>query len=73
MARRSELEGEDAAAIMLVAFFITCIAAFVRHLWWIISICMGSAPIHGGHIVIAIFGVLFPPFGVLHGFWLWFN
>jgi len=34
---------------------------------------MTSATLDTGKAIIALVGVLFPPFGVLHGLWLWFH
>lgn len=61
----------EIAGITLV---FTCIAAFFRHLWWIATICMTPmGVVTAGQVLLAIFGVVFPPLGVVHGFWLWFH
>jgi hypothetical protein len=64
---------EDYAFLLVFALVATLLAAFVRHVWWIITICMLNQPIYGGQIVLAIIGIIFPPIGALHGIWLWVN
>lgn len=60
-------------AVAGLVFLATSIAAFIRHVWWIIGVCMSSLPVTGGQVVLAIGGIAFPPLGVLHGIWLWLN
>ena len=71
--RRSQLDAEDWVAVFMVATFFTALAAFIRHIWWIFTICMSGAPLTGGHVVLAVIGLVFPPIGALHGVWLWCN
>lgn len=70
---RSRMDADDYVAIAFLALAITTIAAFIRHVWWIITICMSSQPLYGGQVVLAVLGVIFPPLGALHGVWLWLN
>lgn len=60
-------------ALSGVALVATTIAAFIRHVWWIITICMTGASVTAGQVMLAIFGIMFPPLGVLHGVWLWMH
>lgn len=71
--RRSRFDAEDFVATTLVSLFLVSVAAFIRHIWWIITICMSGQPIVGGQVVLAIIGIVFPPVGALHGVWLWLN
>lgn len=64
---------DDVWAFGLIALVVTSVAAFIRHVWWIITICMTGSPVTGGQVVLAIFGIMFPPFGALHGIWLWLH
>lgn len=60
--------------LALVAFLLTNFAAFVEHIWWTISLCMSTTEIiTGGRAALMILGVLFPPLGCLHGWYLWFH
>lgn len=63
----------EVGVIAMIVGVLSCIGAFITHAWWIITLCMSGAALTGGQIVIAIFGTVFPPLGVLHGFWLWFH
>lgn len=70
---RSRFDADDYVALFFIVLIATMIAAFIRHVWWIITICMMNQPIYGGQIVLAIIGIIFPPIGALHGIWLWVN
>lgn len=71
--RRYWFDADDWVAVFVVTAFFTGLAGFIRHVWWIITICMSGAPLTGGHVVLAIIGIVFPPVGALHGVWLWLN
>ncbi len=71
---RHESDGSgDGAALAGCLVMVLGFAAYVRHCWWTLTMLMADAPLYGGKVVIAIGGILFPPFGVLHGVWLWFH
>lgn len=61
----------DAGAIALFGSMIllglTLLVAYCTHIWWIIGMLMADQPLYGGKIAIALLGVFFPPFGVVHG------
>lgn len=49
-------------------------AAFLTHVYWIIHILMSAGnAIPAGKVILALFGIFLPPFGVMHGVYLWFN
>jgi hypothetical protein len=58
--------------LFTVAFYISMIASFLTHISWTLYMLMGSEEITAKIAVIMLAGTFFPPFGVLHGFWLWF-
>lgn len=67
------VDADDMGVYALLALFVGALAAFVTHLYWIIHLLMTSAAIPGGKVLLAVIGVLFPPFGCVHGVYLWFN
>jgi hypothetical protein len=48
-------------------------AAFIQHCLWTIGLLMADATPAAGKIAIAVLGIFVPPFGALHGVWLWVN
>lgn len=61
------LTAASAAAILAT------VAAYITHLFWIISLLMSDVSVPAGKVIIAIVGLLVPPLGCVHGFWLWFH
>ena len=57
----------------MIGLLLTFFAAFIRHAWWIISMMMSGEATTAGKLALAILGIVFPPIGVLHGFWLWMH
>ena len=63
-----------AIAVFSVFSLAVATCAYVRHLWWTLTILQndGSA-LTAGKAIMAALGVVVPLFGALHGIWLWFH
>lgn len=59
--------------VALVALWTANLAAFIRHIYWTIMLMSDGVPVTTGKAVLAIGGILIPPLGVVHGFFLWFR
>jgi len=56
-----------------LALMLTAFAAFITHLWWIITYALPNlSTISAGEAIICFAG-LFPPLGAIHGFVIWFT
>lgn len=51
---------------------LSMIAGFITHCFWIFAMLMNDTATDG-RLLLALFGVLLPPIGCLHGVYLWFN
>lgn len=50
---------------------ITFIASYLTHIFWVFGLAMSEASINAMQVVVAIFGTIIPPLGLIHGFYLW--
>lgn len=66
--------GFGVAMTAIVTLVGSAFAGFITHIFWIFNVLMGSpALITGGKVAIMFLGILIPPIGVLHGWYLWFS
>jgi len=63
---------DSGVVIAVNLFFLSCFAAWLTHVVWIISMLL-LPTIPTGHIVIGVLGAFMPPIGVIHGFMIWFG
>lgn len=67
----------DAGPLAALAFFVliilTPLAAWVTHIFWIISTLASSAGATVGQMVLGGIGAFMPPVGVVHGIMIWFG
>lgn len=61
-----------AVFVIWAAGLLTVVAGWITHIFWIFKLA-SSAAVTGGQVALMILGVLAPPIGALHGFWLWFH
>lgn len=59
--------------IAIVAFVMTCAAAWITHVVWIIKVLASAAGATFGQIALGVLGAFLPPIGVIHGLILWFS
>lgn len=73
---RVPMNSDDKLAIGCVfAFFAmlaVSIAAYGNHLFWVFATLMSDAGITFGQGILILFGTIIFPFGIFHGFYLWF-
>lgn len=56
-----------------VLLLISTIPAYITHIGWTLwMLLISERSVEVKHGIIMIIGILFPPFGALHGFTLWF-
>jgi len=56
----------------LFGLVLACIFAWGTHIWWLISSALAGAAT-ASHVVLGILGLVFPPFGIVHGVMIWFG
>lgn len=61
------------AAIFMAALIFSAIPAWATHVIWLISKLAGDAGVTAGQVILGILGTLLPPFGVIHGYMIWFG
>jgi hypothetical protein len=71
--RRSTMCVSDGAFFAIALCFVAAVAGWITHLFWVISLLMNNDSIGVGKVMLALAGAFFPPFGALHGVWLWFH
>lgn len=72
MSRRDRFEFEfDGMGIVLVVAFLMAAGGWITHIVWVIKKLSGDAGITFGQAIIGFFGVIMPPFGVVHGWMIW--
>jgi hypothetical protein len=59
--------------IFMFLFSLSCLAAWVNHIVWIISKLASDAGATTGQMVLGALGAFMPPVGVVHGFMLFFD
>lgn len=64
--------GSALAALTIIAVMFAPLIAFFTHIYWVVTGLMNDSIDTTGEIALAVAGLLFPPFGVVHGFILWF-
>ena len=55
------------------ALMFTSFAAFITHLWWVITYALPNLSTISAGEAILCFAGLFPPLGAIHGFVIWFT
>ena len=60
-------------ALGTVGVALSCMAAWLSHVIWIVSTLASDAGATAGQIILGVMGVLIPPVGVIHDFVLWFT
>ena len=74
MATETDSGGSAVAlGFCVMSVFIGGIAAFITHLWWTLTMLTNEHVITVGKLAIAVLGIIVPPFGALHGVWLWLH
>lgn len=77
MSRREyRIVGVDWEAIFglaCIGFLISLVAAYVTHLVWIVQMLASDAGMTAGKVLLSVFGTLFFPLGILHGYVIWFT
>ncbi len=59
-------------ALVLFLAALAAIAGWATHIVWSISTLLGEQAMTVQQAAIAIIGVICPPFGAVHGVYLWF-
>lgn len=63
---------ELSAGLLLIAIFLSPVAAYFTHLYWTVTTLFGEGVVEAKEIALMAFGVFMPPIGVIHGFVIWF-
>lgn len=63
----------DAAVVSYIVFVFLCIAAWLTNVIWIFKILLSTQVIQNNTLILAIITGCIPPFGVVHGWVIWFK
>lgn len=67
------MQAEGYIWLSVILFGVTCFAAWVTHIVWIIGKLAGDAGATVGQMVLGALGAFMPPVGAIHGFMIWFG
>lgn len=72
MRDRNDFISDPDNTLLGCLLFLIPLAAYITHIIWAISTLSSDVAASLGQIVLAAIG-LFPPIGIIHGFYLWFG
>lgn len=67
------VDWEGVAALTMIVFLLSAVAAYITHLVWIVQMLASDAGMTAGKVLLSVFGTLFFPLGILHGYVIWFT
>jgi len=60
-------------ALTLIFFVLACIAGWITHVIWIITVLASTAGATLGQVALGFLGAFTFPVGIIHGWILWFQ
>ena len=73
MAKENQGLGSALASFVATMCVIALVVSgWVTHLFWTFRL-VSADTVTAAQVVMMVVGIVFPPIGAIHGFWLWFN
>ena len=63
----------DMAPFAVIGIFVTCMAAWITHIVWVINALASEAGATILQMTFGVIGAFMPPVGVIHGVMIWFG